>query len=110
MGVMGESYVVSGAKISCSMGTADAPLRTAPGRLVKLRGKDRANITDCVPLLNVGPFGVCKLTKMPCVPACAVWLKGKNDVLVQGMPALLSGSMAVCPAGAGILKIKDDGQ
>ena len=75
---MGESYVVQGAKISCSMGTIDAPLRTTPGRLVKLRGKDRANISDCVPLLNVGPFGVCKVTQMPCVPACAEWLKVKN--------------------------------
>lgn len=71
---------------------------------------DRANIGDCKPMVNVGPFGVCKMTHLPCVPACAVWLNGKTDVLVQGLPALLDQSMAVCPAGAGILKIKDDGQ
>ncbi|MCI8749400.1 MAG: DUF4280 domain-containing protein [Lachnospiraceae bacterium] len=107
---MAESYVVNGAKVSCSMGEIESPLRTTPGRNVKLRGKDRANTADCVPLVNVGPFGLCKTTGMPCAPACTVWLNGKNDVLVNGMPALLDKSTAVCPLGAGILKIEDDGQ
>ena len=56
---MSESYVVNGAKVSCTMGTVDVPLRTTPGRRVKLKGKDRANIMDCIPYVNVGPFGVC---------------------------------------------------
>ena len=107
---MSESYVVNGAKVSCTMGTVDVPLRTTPGRRVKLKGKDRANIMDCIPYVNVGPFGVCKMTHMPCTPACAVWLNGKNNVLVGGMPALLNKSMAICPVGAGMMKIKDDGQ
>ena len=51
---MGGSYVVNGAKVSCSMGSVEVPLRTTPGRSVKLRGKDRANIADCIPLVNVG--------------------------------------------------------
>lgn len=107
---MSESYVVNGAEVSCSMGAMSVPLRTTPGRRVKLRGKERANVADCIPLVNVGPFGVCKTTQMPCTPACAMWLNGKNDVLVEGMPSLLSHSKAVCPVGAGILKIEDDGQ
>ncbi|MCI9022006.1 MAG: DUF4280 domain-containing protein [Eubacterium sp.] len=105
-----EPYVVSGAKVSCSMGTVDAPLRVTPGCFAKANGKERANIMDCVPMLNIGPFGVCKMTKVPCVPACGGWIKGKYDVLVHGMPALLKSSMAVCPVAAGIIKIKDDGQ
>ena len=80
------------------------------GRNVKLRGKDRANIADCVPLINVGPFGLCKTTGMPCTHACTICINGKNDVLVNGMPALLDKSTAVCPLEAGILKIEDDGQ
>ncbi len=108
--IMSQSYVVNGAKVSCTMGTVDVPLRTTPGRRVQLRGKDRANIGGCVPILNVGPFGVCKTTQMPCVPACAIWLNGKTNVLVQGLPALLDKSMAICPVGAGVLKLKDDGQ
>lgn len=107
---MSQSYVVNGATISCTMGTVDMPLKTTPGRRVKLRGKDRANILDCKPLINVGPFGICKVTHMPCVPACMVWLNGKANVLVQGIPALLDNAISVCPAGAGILKIKKDGQ
>lgn len=107
---MSETYVVNGAKVSCTMGAVDAPLRTTPGRRVQIRGKNRANIADCVPLVNVGPFGVCKTTGMPCTPACAIWLNGKNDVLVEGMPALLDKSTSVCPLGAGLLKIEDDGQ
>lgn len=42
MEFMAETYVVNGAKVSCNMGEIEAPLRTTPGRNVKLRGKDRA--------------------------------------------------------------------
>ncbi len=84
--------------------------RSAQNDTGQTRGKDRANIGDCVPILNVGPFGVCKTTQMPCVPACAIWLNGKTNVLVQGLPALLDKSMAICPVGAGVLKLKNDGQ
>ncbi|MCI9123566.1 MAG: DUF4280 domain-containing protein [Eubacterium sp.] len=107
---MGQSYVVNGAKVKCSMGTVAVPLRTTPGRRVKVHGKDKANIMDCKPMINVGPFGVCKMTHVPCVPACFIWLNGKTDVLVQGFPALLNKSIAICPVGAGVLKLKNDGQ
>ena len=107
---MGKYYVVNGAKVSCSMGTVNAPLRTTPGRRVQLGGKDKANILDCIPMVNVGPFGVCKVTQMPCAPVCTPWLNGKNDVLVGGMPALLDNSITICSVGGGVLKFEDDGQ
>ena len=107
---MGQTYVVNGAKLKCTMGTVDAPLRTTPGRRVKLRGKDRANIGDCKPIINIGPFGVCKVTHIPCVPVCIPWLIGKMNVLVQGLPALVNNSMTICPVGGGVIKIKNDGQ
>lgn len=107
---MANSYVVSGAKVKCTMGTVDAPLRILPNRRVKAKGKAKANILDCKPIINVGPFGVCKMTHVPCVPACFIWLNGKMNVLVQGAPALMKNSVAVCPVGAGILKLKNDGQ
>jgi len=50
------------------------------------------------------------LTPMPCVPACAMWLGGKTDVLVGGMPALMTGDKAVCPLGAGMIEVKQSGQ
>ena len=40
----------------------------------------------------------------------AAWLKGKTNVLVGGMPALMSDSMAICACGGGIIKIQKDGQ
>ncbi len=79
-------------------------------RYFKLRGKDRANIGDCKPIINIGPFGVCKVTHIPCVPVCIPWLNGKMNVLVQGLPALVNNSMTICPVGGGVIKIKNDGQ
>ncbi len=35
---------------------------------------------------------------------------GKTDVLIGEMPALLSSSMALCPAGGGVITITKDGQ
>lgn len=107
---MASSYVVDGAKLSCTMGANSVNLKVIVPHRVKLSGANRANIGDCMPMVNIMTFGVCKTTGMPCVPACAMWLNGKNDVLVGGLPALLSNSMTICPAGAGVIRITDDGQ
>lgn len=107
---MGASYVVDGAELSCTMGANSVKLKVLPPHRVKMSGADRANIGDCKPMVNIMTFGVCKTTGMPCVPACMPWLNGKMDVLVGGLPALLSDSMTMCPAGAGVIRITDDGQ
>lgn len=107
---MASSYVVSGANVKCDMGTVAAPLRILPNRRVKAKGKAKANISDCLPMVNIGPFGVCKMTRLPCMPNCRTWLNGKNNVLVQGVPALMEDAVAVCMTGAGILELEDDGQ
>ena len=110
--VMGQAYVVDTAVMTCSLGTAPADLTVLPSRTVMLRGKHRANIGDCVPFVNVPTFGSCMVTVPPkvCVPACSIWMGGKADVLVQGMPALLDDSFATCPAGGGVITIADCGQ
>lgn len=107
---MGSAYVVNGAKLSCTMGANSVRLQVIQPHRIKLNGENRANIGDCKPIVNVDTFGVCKTTGMPCVPACTTWINGKNDVLLDGLPALLDTSMAVCPAGAGIIQITDSGQ
>lgn len=107
---MGESYVVDGAEISCTMGAKPSNLKVLPPHRVQLRGANRANVGDCKPMVNVAPFGVCSTTTMPCVPGCAMWMNGKMDVLVGGMPALISNSIAICPVGGGVIRITDDGQ
>lgn len=101
-------YVKDGAEISCTMGAASGKLMVLPHR-VKMCGGNRANIGDCKPMVNILPFGVCKTTGMPCVPACVMWMNGRTDVLIEGLPALLSTSLTVCPAGAGLIRITRDG-
>jgi hypothetical protein len=90
-------------------------------------GKFEANIGDCVPFVNVPHFGFCRsltnpatasataaamgaLTPAPCTPTCSIWLGGKIDVLLDGMPALLTGDKAVCPLGAGLITVETSGQ
>ena len=109
---MGDEYVVDGAGLACSLGTGPGSLTVPPSRNVILRGKKRANIGDCVPSANVSPFGSCLRTAPPsaCTPACTVWEAGKDDVLIQGMPALLDSSFALCPLGGGVITIFDSGQ
>ncbi|MSS65033.1 DUF4280 domain-containing protein [Velocimicrobium porci] len=107
---MGASYVVEGAEISCTMGEITGKLKVVPPHGVKLKSGNRASIADCKPLVNIPSFGICKTTQMPCIPACAMWVNGKSSVLIENFPALLSNSIAICPAGAGVIKIEDDGQ
>ena len=109
---MAISYVVDGAKISCTMGVAKSTLKILPTRSIVLRDSKRANIGDSKPFVNILPFGACKITSppKPCTPACAMWLGGKTDTLVESLPALLSNSTLICTAGGGIISIKKDGQ
>ena len=116
-----SEYVVMGARLECIHGTAPSNLIILPNRTVSLTGKLRANIGDCKPMVNVMPFAMCKSptnpgviaamgSPIPCTPTCSIWLGGKTDVLVQGMPALMTNDRAICPLGMGDITIKDSGQ
>lgn len=110
---MGKTYVVNGATLKCALGAAPSSLTVLPVNRVSVNGKAKANIGDCKPMVNIKPFGTCaKMSPpVPCTPMIAgTWLKGKTNVLVGGMPALLSDSMAVCACGGGVIKIQKDGQ
>ena len=124
---MAKEYVVNGAKLECKMGSASSNLVVLPQHRVKLGGKFKANIGDCKPMVNVMPFGKCKslanpavaaataaakgkLTPMPCTPACSIWISGKPDLLLDGMPALMRGDKALCPLGASMISVVDSGQ
>ena len=123
---MGKEYVVMGATLECSMGSASSKLIVLPVHRVQLKGKFRANISDGKPFVNILPFGQCKslanpavasataaaqgtLTPMPCTPVCTMWMGGKTNVLVDNMPALLNSDKIVC-SFAGMIKINDSGQ
>lgn len=109
---MDQSYVVNGAMLKCMLGAAPSSLTVLPLNRVTISGKAKANIGDCKPMVNIKPFGTCaKMSPpVPCTPMVTAWMKGKSNVLVGGMPALMSDSMAICSCGGGVIKIQKDGQ
>lgn len=124
---MADTYVCSGAMMRCTFGTSTARLRVLPDRTVWLAGQRMANIMDHKSLANIPGFGRCrtvtypatgaataaahgKLTPMPCIPGTLTpWMPGKNDYLIQGLPALLKSCKCMCQWG-GVITITDDGQ
>ena len=103
------SYVVTGAIVSCSLGSSPARLTLPTSHGVYLKGKAQMNVNDYVPIQNIGSFGVCKGI-VGCQPALTMpWLFGHDDVLVDYKPALLSRCMNHCLSG-GTIRIVDDGQ
>ena len=109
---MGKEYVVESATLECSLGVAPGKLMVVPPHRVQLRGKNRANIGDFKPFVNITGFGACKITSppKPCTPACAMWIGGKVDILIQGLPALKDDSYTICSAGGGMVTVSDSGQ
>lgn len=124
---MSDSYVCSKAKIKCSCGDKISTLTVYPDRTIWLTGEPQANISDHISMRNIAPFGRChttaypatgaataaahgKLTPMPCVPNTPFpWMGGKNDVILQGQPALLKTSQCKCVYG-GTITLVQDGQ
>lgn len=122
-----DSYVCSGATMKCSFGSSQAKLTIYPDRTVYFMGQPMGNITDHVSMYNIASFGLCRTTSYPptgaatsanhgkltprkCVPGTKTnWQSGKDDVLVQGNPALLKTSYCKCCYG-GIITITNDGQ
>ena len=124
---MGDTYVVTGAVMTCTCGMAPSSLVVLPVRTKKLNQLPRGNIMDYTPMVNILPFGMCNtlsnptvasataaaqgvLTPMPCVPAIvAPWMPGNPQCMVQGQPALTKSSMCTCMWG-GAIRFTTDGQ
>lgn len=117
--------VLGGAVLQCSFGMAPSVLNVLPTARV-LSSMPMAAITDCVPLVNIMPFGMCSsianptvaaattaamgaLTPMPCIPVIAgTWMPGSATVLVGGKPALNQNCKLTCAYG-GVIEIKSPG-
>jgi hypothetical protein len=112
---------VLGALIQCSFGMAPSSLAPLPISRVVIEGRPAATIEDCVPLVNIPPFGMCTslanptvaaatsaalgvLTPMPCVPVTTPWKPGAVRTLVGGAPALTEGSTCQCAWG-GVIEL-----
>lgn len=105
-------YVVSGARLKCSMGTVPATLNVVVPKPLKINGKNVATQTDCVPLVNIGCFGKCNVVPAapkPCTPAGA-WIKTSTKVSAMAMPVLTTDSKMICTCGAGVITIESSGQ
>lgn len=103
------SYVVAGAILSCSLGTAKSQLKLPASHGVYLKGKAQMNVNDFIPEKNVCSFGGCQENGV-CQPQLTMpWLHGNEDVLIAKEPALLHRCINHCMHG-GTIRIEDDGQ
>lgn len=124
---MGDTYVVTGAIMTCTFGMAPSSFMASPGRTEMLSNVPKGNIMDFAPMVNIMPFGMCNtpsnptvaaataaamgvLTPMPCIPAVTTpWMPGNPQVLVQGQPALMRSNCNMCMWG-GQISFTTDGQ
>lgn len=115
-----------GAQMMCSFGMAPSALMPTP-KPVMTSGVVAANIFDCVPIMNIPPFGMCTspanpavaaattaaagvLTPMPCVPVpVGPWKPGATTVMLCGAPALDNTSTLNCAWG-GVITFINPGQ
>lgn len=133
-----KTYVVRGATLQCSQGTDPGVLNTMYSHGVYIKDKPVLSVEDAICGANISKkyaFGLCKLLQgAPCEPQIefgAKWTGGKEDVLIEGAPALLSNCTLTCnckgipgarmpigpalivvdiPESGGIISITDDGQ
>ncbi|MCE5286144.1 MAG: DUF4280 domain-containing protein [Pelosinus sp.] len=103
------SYVFRGATLECNKGSTPSRLDMPCSHGVYREEKPQVNILDFKPKVNIMPFGSCSIKGGPCVPETAPWVDGKDDVLVEEQPALLSKSTTSCAVG-GKIRIVEDGQ
>ncbi|GHU11902.1 hypothetical protein FACS189449_04380 [Alphaproteobacteria bacterium] len=113
--------------LMCPMGVAPTPITVLPTSLVMGSAGPMPCISDCVPFLNIIPFGVCKsianpataaltaaalgvLTPGPCIPTPAgTWVPMKPTVMGKAGPAVNGDSMLICAYG-GVIKFTFPGQ
>lgn len=112
--------VVHGAALRCSQGSSPSTLTVLPSILVEGDDVPMATVMDFVPLLNVGPCGMCRspsnpqvasataaaqgvLTPMPCLPVLTgPWSPGSPDVTLNELAALTEDARASCAWGGAI--------
>jgi len=106
-------YVTENAVVQCSFGVVIQGIQVGPSRDVTTNNAPLANIDDT----NLPPPGItCPPTAaagapQPCNPTLAgPWSMGKNNVLINGSPALLDRSTHTCNISGGLITITYAGQ
>jgi len=118
--------VVNGAVIRCSQGAAPVKLVVLPTQANHADEQPIATVMDHAPMVNIGPFGMCRstanpavvaatsaamgvLTPAPCVPnTTAPWSPGSSAVTVDDLRALTDDSKCMC-AWVGSIEVVDAG-
>ena len=118
--------VTNGAMLTCTFGLAPSSLVVLPTARV-LSPSPVGTISDCIPMTNIMPFGMCQslanpavsaatsaamgvLTPQPCTPMITgTWIPGSPTVLIGGKPALNQSCKCMC-AYAGVIQITNPGQ
>jgi len=110
--------VCMGAQMMCTFGMAPSNLVVLPPPKFAMTSQmPDANIMDCVPLVNIMPFGMCMspanpvvaaataaalgvLTPMPCIPNTpSPWAPGAATVMLGNSPTLDNISTLTCVWG-----------
>ena len=116
----------TGTLLNCPMGMVPTPMIIMPKTVMGPSGI-MANCLDCVPFVNITPFGLCKsllnpatasltaaafgvLTPGPCTPTpVGTWLPTAPKVICATSPILMNNSFVACAFG-GMIKITLPGQ
>lgn len=98
-----DTFVVEGAKLSCSFGSASANLIVNDSKEY-ISGKKKASITDT----NMTIFGACSVCKV-CKPNIVAPFVNENNILLENNMSLTKNAKAMCSYG-GIITIIDTNQ
>lgn len=107
MGDENIKYVPEGVFLVCDKGDIPTQLICDPDP-INLYSVKYADENDRKPILNVQPFGTCKVLGGPCVPPLLTWTKLKEDVRLHGFKPLLETSECICAAGGKITIFLDE--
>ena len=79
------------------------PLTVPSPRPSCVNGRRQANALDCLPLVNLKPFGVCAITHGPCLPVLPFWTQAHpGGYQVGGALPLIESSVCQCGLGGRI--------
>lgn len=119
-------FVITGATLMCTFGTAPCQLTATNAPTQMCEGKTIATIMDAAGGVNIPSFGMCTslanpqvaaataaalgvLTPQPCVPQTSSWIPSGKPLLIEGKPLLTQDCQCMC-AWAGTIAIQNPGQ
>lgn len=96
-------YVVTGALTKCNKGSETSLMKATPCR-IRFRGLDACTTCDKTPVINIGPFGTCKVSGEDCITKIEIteFEDYKQGVQSGGCNFLLAKSKGICSEGGEI--------